>query len=93
MLQCKFQKEDRKEVLALKKFMLKYSGMLAAFALVITSLTANSTCVFAIHQPVMSQYSSLPRRYYYYYTSSIFAGSSTYTPVVETIDFYERYVG
>jgi len=40
----------------------------------------------------MSQYSSLPRRYYYYYTSSIFAGSSTYTPVVERIDFYERYV-
>ncbi len=70
----------------------KYGTWIAAFALVITSLTANSTCVFAIHQPVVSQYSSLPRRYYYYYTSSIFAGSSTYTPVVERIDFYERYV-
>lgn len=30
----------------MKKFMLKYSGMLAAFALVITTVTANSACNF-----------------------------------------------
>jgi len=39
----------------MKKFIMKYSGVLAALALVVTTLTANSTCVYCVHQPKMSE--------------------------------------
>lgn len=34
----------------MKKFIKKHSGLLAALALVITSFTVNSTCIFTMHQ-------------------------------------------
>lgn len=39
----------------MKKFIMKYSGVLAALALVVTTLTANSTCVYCVHQPKLSE--------------------------------------
>lgn len=63
MLQCKCQKEDQKEVLALKKFMLKYSGMLAAFALVITTVVANSACVWITHQEQLPESAKALRKF------------------------------
>lgn len=32
-------------------FMAKFGGMIAAFAVVITSFTANSTCIWLSYQP------------------------------------------
>lgn len=32
-------------------FMTRFGGMVAAFAMVITSLTANSTCIWLSYQP------------------------------------------
>lgn len=40
----------RQEVVSLKKFFEKHCGVLAAFALVITTVAANSACVYTIHQ-------------------------------------------
>lgn len=34
----------------MKGFIKKYSGLLAALALVITTFTVNSTCIFTMHQ-------------------------------------------
>lgn len=34
----------------MKKFIEKHSGLLAALALVVTTLTVNSTCIFTMHQ-------------------------------------------
>lgn len=41
---------DRKEAIAVKNFFLKYAGVMAAMALVITTMTANSTCICLMHQ-------------------------------------------
>lgn len=34
----------------MKEFIKKYSGLLTALALVVTTLTVNSTCIFTMHQ-------------------------------------------
>lgn len=34
----------------MNKLIMKYGGMLAALALVVTTLTANSACIFYTHQ-------------------------------------------
>lgn len=34
----------------MKNFFLKYAGVMAAMALVITTMTANSTCICLMHQ-------------------------------------------
>lgn len=47
----------------MKKFMIKYGGMFAAFALVITTMTANSTCCFCIHQPKMPETAKKLRKF------------------------------
>lgn len=39
----------------MKKFMQKYGGMIAAFALVITTVTANSACIWITHQEPLPQ--------------------------------------
>lgn len=47
----------------MKKFILKYSEIIAALALVVTTLTANSTCVYCIHQPEMPKNSKKLRKF------------------------------
>lgn len=37
----------------MKTFVRKYGNVFAALALVFTTMTANSTCCFCIHQPKM----------------------------------------
>ena len=34
----------------MKKFMMKYSGLIATFALAVTTMTANSACVWLTYQ-------------------------------------------
>lgn len=34
----------------MKEFIKKHSGLLAALALVVTTFTVNSTCIFTMHQ-------------------------------------------
>ena len=34
-----------------RKLSIKFGGVIATFALAVTTLTANSTCDFIIHQP------------------------------------------
>lgn len=34
----------------MKEFIKKHSGFLAALALVVTTMTVNSTCIFTMHQ-------------------------------------------
>lgn len=41
--------------ICMKTFFAKYSGMLAALALVITTMTVNSTCTFLIYQDELPQ--------------------------------------
>ena len=46
--------EEGKGVFYMKKFysfMTRFGGMVAAFAMVVTSLTANSTCIWLSYQP------------------------------------------
>lgn len=47
----------------MKKLVSKYSGFLAALALVVTTLTANSTCVFCAHHPTMPKGSEKLRKF------------------------------
>ncbi len=47
----------------MKKFMLKYSGMLAAFALVITTVVANSACVWITHQEQLPESAKALRKF------------------------------
>lgn len=39
----------------MKKFIEKYAGFLAAFALVITTMTVNSACICITHQEPLPQ--------------------------------------
>lgn len=47
----------------MKKLVSKYSGFLAALVLVVTTMTANSTCVFCMHQPKMPNGSEKLRKF------------------------------
>lgn len=47
----------------MKKFLIKYSGVFAALALAFTTLTANSTCVYCVHQPEMPKNSKKLRKF------------------------------
>ncbi|WP_082760091.1 cyclic lactone autoinducer peptide [Abyssisolibacter fermentans] len=42
--------------------MLKFAGGLASIALMITTLNVNSTCMFIIHQPKMTESASKLRK-------------------------------
>lgn len=39
----------------MKKFIFKFSGMIAALALMITTANANVTCAFVMHQPKLPE--------------------------------------
>lgn len=47
----------------MKKFISKYSAFIAALALVVTTLTANSTCVYCLHQEKMPEASKKLRKF------------------------------
>jgi len=47
----------------MKKFLKKYSSYIAGLALVITTITANSTCVYCMHQPEMPENSKKLRKF------------------------------
>ena len=57
MTECGIMKMPKgkvdEEVRSVKKLLEKYSGVLAAFALVVTTLVANSTCIYLMHQDEM----------------------------------------
>lgn len=37
--------------MVLKKYIIKFGGVIASLALMITAINANSTCMFVAHQP------------------------------------------
>lgn len=47
----------------MKKFLMKYSGMLAAVALVFTTLTANSTCTWVTYQEELPEIAKKLRKF------------------------------
>ena len=47
----------------MKKFLMKYSGMLAALALVFTTLTANSACTWVTYQEALPENAKKLRRF------------------------------
>lgn len=63
VIQCRCQKVFKREVIALKNFMMKYSGILAAFALFVTTATANSTCICVIHQEKLPECAKKLRKF------------------------------
>lgn len=50
-------------MLMMKKYMLKFSKCLAALALMITAMNVNTTCLFAVHQPVIPSRANKLRRF------------------------------
>jgi cyclic lactone autoinducer peptide len=46
-----------------KEFIKKYSSLLAALALVVTSLTVNSTCIFTMHQDEVPEVAKKLRKF------------------------------
>lgn len=47
----------------MKKIFVKFSGLFAALALCVTTLTANSTCFFCAHQSKMPENSKKLRKF------------------------------
>lgn len=47
----------------MRKFIIKFSGLFAAFALCVTTLTENSTCFFCAHQEKMPANSKKLRKF------------------------------
>lgn len=47
----------------MKKFIFKFSGLFAALALCVTTLTANSTCFYCAHQEKMPADSKKLRKF------------------------------
>lgn len=47
----------------MKNFVQKYSGMIAAFALVITTVVANSACMFLTYQEKMPENAKALRKF------------------------------
>ncbi len=54
-LKNKYYYKERREDTALKTIMIKFSGLFAAVALMITAATANAACAFVMHQPEMPE--------------------------------------
>ena len=52
-----------KEVGSVKNWFKKYSGALAAFAMVVTTLVANSTCIYLMHQDKMPESAKKLRKF------------------------------
>lgn len=47
----------------MKNFMQKYAGVLAALALVVTTMAANSTCYYYMHQDEMPKTAKKLRKF------------------------------
>lgn len=47
----------------MKNWFKKYSGALAAFAMVVTTLVANSTCIYIMHQDKMPESAKKLRKF------------------------------
>ncbi|MEG2429222.1 MAG: cyclic lactone autoinducer peptide [Oscillospiraceae bacterium] len=47
----------------MKKVVKKYAGAIAGLALMVTSLNANSTCIFYLHQPKMPENAKKLRKF------------------------------
>lgn len=47
----------------MKKFIQRYGGWIAAFALIVTTVTANSACVWASYQPVVPENAKKLRKF------------------------------
>ena len=47
----------------MKKFIYKYASVLAALALVVTTVNANSTCYFVMHQDKMPESAKKLRKF------------------------------
>ena len=47
----------------MKKFISRYGSWLAAFALVVTTVTANSACIFFTHQEKMPETAKKLRKF------------------------------
>jgi len=46
-----------------KKFIKKYSGLLSALALVLTTFTVNSTCIYTMHQDEVPEVAKKLRKF------------------------------
>lgn len=44
-----------KEVCFMKKLMLKFGGLLACLALLVTTVNVNQACILLVHQPKLPQ--------------------------------------
>lgn len=47
----------------MKEFIKRHSSLLAALALVVTSLTVNSTCIYTMHQDEVPEVAKKLRRF------------------------------
>lgn len=47
----------------MKKFIRKYGAWMAAFAMVVTTMTANSTCIFLTHQAELPETAKKLRKF------------------------------
>lgn len=47
----------------MKNFLLKFGGIFASLALVVTTVTANSTCVFIMHQEKLPENAKKLRKF------------------------------
>ena len=47
----------------MKKFIIKFGGILASFALMITTLNINTTCMMYAHQPKLPEKAKQLRRF------------------------------
>ena len=47
----------------MKNWFKKYSGVVAAFAMIVTTLVANSTCIYILHQDKMPESAKKLRKF------------------------------
>ena len=57
------EKIQKKGGWLMKKFVQRFGGWIAAFALIVTTITANSTCVWASYQPEIPERVKRLRRF------------------------------
>lgn len=47
----------------MRKIVMKYAGIFAAFALAVTTLSVNSTCLVTLHQPKLPESAKKLRKF------------------------------
>lgn len=57
------ERELYREVRSVKDLFKKYSGVVAAFAMVVTTLVANSTCIYIMYQDQMPESAKKLRKF------------------------------